>query len=443
MPPKRSHVNSLQSAPVLKCNKVAPRYRGTASQHVLVDTQLSSPSPLLPPPLSPRQAIVAASQAPNFKATLRESRTEDTIVAPTEGSEQATVAASEATHEGIENGFEWVDDNNKGFDWSRFPRHCKPPTTLSNRASWIYNHGYRIALRSNVLKLTWICHYCYKHKFTTFGRGVHDVSQSQSLPARHLAENKKGHGLNPPSKRTIAPPKETTLDRALQKGASQAVANKLGGFNIQQFRLAAVTWLVENNLPLSQFELRSFRDMIQLAGVEAEQALWTSHNSVSRYVIRLYNYLKPKVVAELSQSISKIHISFDGWTTKGGKRGYLGIVAHCVDSYGNLKDLPIALPQLAGAHSGEAMADIVMSIFKEFEITVGELGYFVLDNTYNNNTTIAIIASKIGFNATERRLRCGPHTLNLIGQMLLWGEEKESYDNNESERVNEAENMAI
>jgi hypothetical protein len=163
-----------------------------------------------------------------------------------------------------------VDDNYKGFDWSCFPRHCKPPTTLSNRASWIYNHGYCIALRFNVLKLTWICHYCYKHKFTTFGRRVHNVSQSPSLPARHLAENKKGHGLNPPSKRTIALPNETTLDRALQKGASQAVANELGGFNNQQFRLAAVTWLVENNLPLSQFESRSFCDMIQLAGVEAE-----------------------------------------------------------------------------------------------------------------------------------------------------------------------------
>jgi hypothetical protein len=44
----------------------------------------------------------------------------------------------------------------------------------------------------------------------------------------------------------------------LQKGTSQAVANKLGGFNIQQFQLAAVTWLVENNLPLLQFELQSF-----------------------------------------------------------------------------------------------------------------------------------------------------------------------------------------
>jgi hypothetical protein len=105
-------------------------------------------------------------------------------------------------------------------------------------------------------------------------------------------------------------------------------------------------------------------------------------------------------------------------------------------------DLPIALPQLTGAHSGDAMAEVVMAIFKEFNITVGKLGYFVLDNAYNNNTTITIVASKIGFNATERRLACGPHTINLIGQMLLWGKEKESYDNNESEAGNEAENMA-
>ncbi|KAG9389112.1 Dimer-Tnp-hAT domain containing protein [Pyrenophora tritici-repentis] len=109
---------------------------------------------------------------------------------------------------------------------------------------------------------------------------------------------------------------------------------------------------------------------------------------------------------------------------KGGKRGYLGIVAHYVDSSGELRDLPIALPQLTGAYTGEAMAEVVMAIFKQFEITVGKLGYF------------------IGFSATERRLRCGPYTLNLIGQMLLWGEEKESYDNEETERVNEAENMA-
>jgi hypothetical protein len=44
-----------------------------------------------------------------------------------------------------------------------------------------------------------------------------------------------------------------------------------------------------------------------LASVEAERSLWTSHNSVSRYVIRLYNYLELKVVADLPKLVSKIY----------------------------------------------------------------------------------------------------------------------------------------
>ena len=60
--------------------------------------------------------------------------------------------------------------------------------------------------------------------------------------------------------------------------------------------------------------------------------------------MRLYNYLKPLVVIELSHAISKVHLSFDRWTTKGGRKGFLSIVAHYVRAYGRLCDLPIALP---------------------------------------------------------------------------------------------------
>jgi hypothetical protein len=156
-----------------------------------------------------------------------------------------------------------------------------------------------------------------------------------------------------------------------------------------------------------------------MASSEAEAALWTSYASVSRYVLRLYDYLKPRVVQELSQALSKIHISFDGWTTKGGKRGFLGVVAHYVDSHGNLQDLPIALPQLTGAHSGEKMAEVVSQTLQQFSINSRTVGYFVLDNASNNDSAVAAIAQKMDFDATHRRIRCGPHTLNLIGQVLL------------------------
>ncbi|EDU44998.1 hypothetical protein PtrSN002B_011861 [Pyrenophora tritici-repentis] len=66
--------------------------RGTVSQPIAVDSQLS-PSPSC---LSSRRALVEASQASTFKSQLCESRPEDAIVAPTEGSERVTAASSVA-----------------------------------------------------------------------------------------------------------------------------------------------------------------------------------------------------------------------------------------------------------------------------------------------------------------------------------------------------------
>lgn len=145
---KRARVDTLAivtTAPATKRTRVAQRHRGTASQPVPVDTQPSSLSP--PPPQSPRQVLVASSQASNFEATIQASRAEDTVLSPSEGSEQATIAASTAGGEAIDTGFVWVEDNYEGFDQTRYPNHSKPPTTLSSRASWVYNYGYRIALR--------------------------------------------------------------------------------------------------------------------------------------------------------------------------------------------------------------------------------------------------------------------------------------------------------
>jgi hypothetical protein len=99
----------------------------------------------------------------------------------------------------------------------------------------------------------------------------------------------------------------------LKAGVSvpQAIANELSNFNIQRFRLAAVGWLVDNNHLLSKFEKLAFRDIIATANLEAEAALWQGYWSIRQYVMRLYNYLLPRVVIELSDAVSKIYISFN------------------------------------------------------------------------------------------------------------------------------------
>jgi hypothetical protein len=85
---------------------------------------------------------------------------------------------------------------------------------------------------------------------------------------------------------------------------SQSVANEIGHFNVQRFRLAAVKWLVDNNIPLSQFGQPNFWEMIKFANPEAEEALWLSHHSVARFVMRLYDYMKPQVISLLDIAMS-------------------------------------------------------------------------------------------------------------------------------------------
>jgi hypothetical protein len=135
MPPKK-RASQGTSGP----NK---RARGSASQPITVNSQLSLPPP--PPPLcAPRpsilQALVNASEASNFESRLRESQPEDSIVAPTEGSEQATVASSEAALEAEDDeAFKafnaHLKDNFNGLEWSRLPKYMKPVTTHQQRKS--------------------------------------------------------------------------------------------------------------------------------------------------------------------------------------------------------------------------------------------------------------------------------------------------------------------
>jgi hypothetical protein len=115
---------------------------------------------------------------------------------------------------------------------------------------------------------------------------------------------------------------------------------------------------------------------------------------------------------------------------------------HYVNSRGKLQDLPIALPQLIGAHSGERIAEVILKTLDLFSINARTLGYFVLNIESNNDSAVLAIAQKIGFSVTNRCLRCGLHTLNLISQRLLWGQDTDAYNNNARELANESEFMS-
>jgi hypothetical protein len=69
--------------------------------------------------------------------------------------------------------------------------------------------------------------------------------------------------------------------------------------------------------------------------------------------------MQPQIVTQLREAVSKIYISFNGWTTRGSKRGFFRVVAHYATANRVIRDVAINLPQLAGAYTGNRIANCI------------------------------------------------------------------------------------
>ncbi|KAL6173194.1 hypothetical protein ACJQWK_00756 [Exserohilum turcicum] len=103
MPPKR-RVQAIVATPPKRSQGVP---RGTLSQPISIESPPSSSR------LSPRQALVEASQVSSFEARLRETQAREAIIPPADGSEEATIASNELASIGFD---EHLVDAFEGLD---------------------------------------------------------------------------------------------------------------------------------------------------------------------------------------------------------------------------------------------------------------------------------------------------------------------------------------
>jgi hypothetical protein len=136
-------------------------------------------------------------------------------------------------------------------------------------------------------------------------------------------------------------------------------------------------------------------------------------------IVAEYHPYIPIVTAYLRDARSLIHVSFDNWTSTGGKLDLNGICVHMMDANSSVKDFVLGLPELHGQHSGVNIASVVATTRTNFRVDEDLVGYFVLDNVYKNDTAVASLANLYSFQTAERRLHCCCHILNLSAQVLI------------------------
>jgi hypothetical protein len=73
-------------------------------------------------------------------------------------------------------------------------------------------------------------------------------------------------------------------------------------------------------------------------------------------------------------------------------------------------------------------AAVIQPLLDRFGITKDNLGYFVLDNALNNDTTLKELGQSMGFDLKEKRLRCMGHIFNLIAESYLYGQDASTFD---------------
>jgi hypothetical protein len=114
----------------------------------------------------------------------------------------------------------------------------KPLRTLKGRKSWVFEHGYRLALIANPQRTFWICRHCYKHQKSE-GKQMIEVTLSTTAAITHMAQNRVGHRLNRQGQlaRAALPRGQTSLRLLNDSGVavSQEVANQIGNSTYKAF----------------------------------------------------------------------------------------------------------------------------------------------------------------------------------------------------------------
>jgi hypothetical protein len=141
-------------------------------------------------------------------------------------------------------------------------------------------------------------------------------------------------------------------------------------------------------------------------------------------------------------------MSFDGWGSKHEKISVLGVVTHFINKKHKNVTRLLGLPKLSEHRktgigrsntpcdrvikvlilSAIVQAATLLPILQHFDITNKKLGYFILNNTTNNNTTLFELVKSIKFQPKERRLRCMGYILNLIVEQYLFGQDASSFE---------------
>jgi hypothetical protein len=133
------------------------------------------------------------------------------------------------------------------------------------------------------------------------------------------------------------------------------------------------------------------------------------------------------VQSEIKHASTKIHLSFDLWTSLGRRLSLLGVVAHYLDEKFNPRAVLLSLPRMHGSHNATNLSTQLVSILDHFDLRES-FGNAITDNASENAACLDLLGTELFINTGKRHVRCMGHVINLVAQEVLFGQDLDAFE---------------
>jgi hypothetical protein len=284
-----------------------------------------------------------------------------------------------------------------------------PNSKNGSDISPVWDHGTEHRELANMTaNKWWRCGHCKRPQ-------VLQVTRSTGTALRHLR-----------SKHRLKIDKCTKGKSAQAQGFISTLVTRIWK---PKFVWLLIRWIVCTHSALSTLESPYFFSLIEYIAPAVSTIMSRSGNAVRRWIMREFDNSKAKIRLELTQSLSKIHISFDLWTSPNSL-ALVAVVAHYLGPDLKNHSLLIGIRRVDGCHSGENIATAIIPLLKEM-VEREKLGFFQGDNAGTNDTAIRCILQALRPDIRDpgkRRVRCLGHIINLAARAFLFGKDAEAFE---------------
>jgi hAT family C-terminal dimerisation region len=293
--------------------------------------------------------------------------------------------------------------------------NARPAKQKRPLKGWYWKYGENIHDTDNK-DYRWKCEPCWEsekpedRKFTHFA-----VSSNKSI-TNHLENDHAIFNIQPSNTRA-----------APSAGASGH--SVLSIFDWERLKLRFIEWIVVMHITFSQVESEWFRRFLVVLSPTLEGWIPRAGNTVKKWILAEFEKRQERVKNRLHESKSRIHLSFDLWTSPNNF-AFVGVVGHFMGPTCKVETILLGLRRLRGKHSGENIAEAVVNVVRKYGLTGDQIGWLVLDNASSNDTCVAEILKALNIDDTveHRRLRCLGHVINLAAKSFLFGANSDVFE---------------